>query len=78
MKCPKCGYPQFCPCTACKTHLINTKWKPWVPTEDGQAAECVECGFTASHDQWLEIEIGQLEAEGKWPPGEEIESNPQG
>ena len=71
--CPKCGYPQYCPCKACTAPDGFTPpgvktWK-WI-TGNGPIA-CGNCGFTASDDWWLDEEIYQLKMYSRyWTGGE--------
>ena len=58
--CPKCGYPQYCGCSACKDKIpegiFPYKWK-CEPIEGHEPLElyvCANCGFEASIDWWAD------------------------
>ena len=62
MNCPKCNYPQYCPCEACrKSHGQEIVWKNLY---DGNILECGYCGHTMSEEDWL-MEEWEQEMEGK-------------
>lgn len=51
--CPKCGYPQLCPCKYCHVYDSKTlKWE-WV---DGNTIACGRCHFSKPVDWWLVLE----------------------
>lgn len=57
MKCPKCGKHLVCGCGACRKRRGDLENMIIVPDDnyiDGQ--KCPFCGFTASCDQWSDIE----------------------
>jgi hypothetical protein len=68
--CPKCKYPQLCPCDACNRGKNDPrlKWKNVSeycinPVNEEKilidVIVCGNCGFKMSGDQWLEEEIKQ-------------------
>ena len=61
MVCPKCGYPQYCPCPSCADSLPSG-FNPWVWI-DGEYIKCVGCGITKHADWWLDREIEQIDIE---------------
>ena len=54
LACPKCGYPQYCPCDNCKDRL-PTEFKPWIYQPDGNSIACAGCGFIESIDYWEDL-----------------------
>lgn len=62
--CPKCKYPQYCGCCESCKKKIPEGIKPVIPTKDGEALICPNCGFIGSYDYWLDEEVRQLEEEG--------------
>jgi hypothetical protein len=54
MNCPKCNYPQQCPCKNC-----NPSVKPWI--QHGDVIECAGCGFKAHSDWWERKALEELE-----------------
>ena len=58
--CPRCGYPQYCGCDACKKD-VPEGMKPWVDV-DGELIACANCGLTRSIDWWetLEVDISDI------------------
>lgn len=72
MSCPKCGYPMYCGCEACKpTTPPNVLTYEW--TEDGECVVCGNCGFTAHIDWWYDydyhfaIQTGRTDDVGRLP-----------
>jgi|WetSurMetagenome_2_1015567.scaffolds.fasta_scaffold19379_9 hypothetical protein len=68
--CPKCGYPQYCGCTACIEGVpVGIKPYKW---NDQDCVICSNCGFTAHIDWWLDETVRQykqrLLSEGKEVP----------
>ena len=66
LKCPECNEEQHCGCPAC----MGRREQPVVTQRDdatGELLSCGHCGYTTSHDGWLDIEVEQLEAAGLWP-----------
>jgi len=59
LTCPNCGYPQYCGCNACAPR-IPAGFNPQKVCSDGEGYICANCGFTASCDQWLDIEVQQV------------------
>jgi hypothetical protein len=58
MKCPKCGYKQICPCTACRSHRGKQEAiKPWI--EKGAFISCANCKHTMEAMDWLDLEMNQ-------------------
>jgi hypothetical protein len=67
--CPKCNYPQYCPCDSCKCRNVGEL--KWVYSTDFainpvnkdklliDVIICGNCGLKMSGDQWLEEEIKQ-------------------
>ena len=55
VKCPKCDYPQYCPCEVCAKTNPNDML-PWIWV-DGNLIRCASCGLTLHADQWLDIEV---------------------
>lgn len=53
--CPKCGGEQLCPCVNCARE--NSGKVVWVWQKDGETIACGHCGFLASADQWMDIEM---------------------
>jgi hypothetical protein len=51
MKCPICGYPQYCPCESCRDELPSG-FKPWIWLEDHYSIKCAGCGFIEGVDWW--------------------------
>lgn len=62
LKCPECGYPQYCGCCDHCRRQIPEGIHPYTWTEDGECIRCANCGFTAHADQWLDIEEEQLKS----------------
>jgi len=56
VKCPRCGYPQYCGCPACITD-VPKGYLPEVVDESGECISCANCGFTMHVDGWLEWEM---------------------
>jgi len=52
MKCPECGYEQYCPCEHCRD-LCPPKHKKWIWI-DGELIKCANCGITKHADWWLD------------------------
>ena len=68
MKCPECGQELVCGCAACLVNFPAKENKAHMLfTPDGNCEKCPNCGYTDSCDGWLDIELDQLKAEGKWP-----------
>ena len=68
MKCPICGYPQYCPCESCQNsirHCTPKGFKPWIwisgtgTPADGECITCAGCGYTAHADWWEEQDLLQ-------------------
>jgi hypothetical protein len=55
MNCPKCNYPQVCPCETCSKNRTSDRLKPWIWIAD-ELIKCADCGFTASVDEWEKFE----------------------
>lgn len=54
--CPRCLSEYVCPCRAC-TFRLGTKTQTWQFL--GHDILCLTCGFTASHDWWLDLEMSK-------------------
>jgi len=63
--CPKCGYPQYCPCDSCKKNLPEG-YKPWIWDETGNLITCANCGLTMHEDEWLSESEKQNGVYGLW------------
>jgi len=60
MNCPKCQYPQFCPCPFCSSNLPAkgaTSWKV-----QNQDISCSKCGFTAPAYSLFESALSAYQA----------------
>ena len=58
IKCPKCGYPQYCGCDEC-IKILPQGYKPW-NVLNGELHQCPKCGFTAHYAEWLDIAYAQI------------------
>lgn len=60
VRCPRCGYPQYCPCDSCKK-LLPKGINPWVWVDASECngldgvIECAGCGYRNHEDFWLEL-----------------------
>ena len=62
MNCPKCDYPQYCPCKSCQDRgTMPEGFKPWVWI-DGENLQCANCGFKARADWWEDRELRSYQA----------------
>lgn len=50
-KCPRCGYPQVCPCSSCVLHDPHNPHKRWT-WERGDHIKCANCGLIEHIDYW--------------------------
>lgn len=53
--CPDCGYPQICPCPACKEVPPIKPWQ-WANEKRGDIA-CSGCGVIKHVDEWQDLAI---------------------
>lgn len=58
MFCPNCGYPQYCGCVHCKDRL-PAGMKGWT-YENPCFVVCGNCGFTASEEWWMDLDIDMM------------------
>lgn len=56
VKCPKCGYPQYCGCNTCIKD--GEDFKRWIPNTT--SIPSWSCGYTMSYDYWLNEELKQM------------------
>ena len=61
MKCPRCGYEQYCPCKSCKAR-IPKNYKPWIERH-GDLIECANCGISRHIDWWEDEAVEQYRKE---------------
>jgi len=59
LKCPTCGYPQYCGCCDYCLSKIPPGIKPYTTYPDGYS--CPQCGFKGSCDWWLDEGTRQLD-----------------
>jgi hypothetical protein len=68
-KCPKCGYPQFCGCDSCKSHLPNGikpyRWDSFKieGQPDMEVIVCANCDYSNSPDWWMNEEEEQYKVQ---------------
>lgn len=60
LKCPKCDYPQYCPCKSCNSKIPKS-FKPWIFKNDENVHICANCGSDADIDWWINESYRQLE-----------------
>lgn len=70
LKCPKCGYPQFCGCPSCKPNIpegiLPYKWSSIKIDKDNADLEviiCANCGYDNTPDWWMEEEEKQYKVQ---------------
>lgn len=54
MYCPRCGYPQYCGCDACK-NKVPDGFKAQI--YEGCIITCPSCGLSKHEDWWLNLSI---------------------
>ena len=55
--CPKCGYPQVCPCPACTKRRKDKKTKPWKWALNKNTIICANCGLAKGEDWWENLDM---------------------
>ena len=74
MNCPKCGYPQTCPCPSCQARTPTSK--PWVWV-DGEFIKCGNCDLVEHCDWWMDVEYEYYESLKKGNEHVNIKSFPE-
>lgn len=61
--CPKCDYPQYCGCSSsyCRD-ILPVDMSPQIEL-GGEVLGCAKCGFSATIDEWADIEFQLMRRE---------------
>jgi len=66
--CPDCGVELSCPCKSCAENTKGKLKEIWQENKEGIfQIKCPKCGFTASGDYWLDIDVEKAKKNGCWP-----------
>lgn len=58
--CPKCLYPQYCPCDQCASG-VSKGFTPWVWDSTQELVSCSGCGWTTDASSWEDESINQYQ-----------------
>jgi hypothetical protein len=56
VKCPECGYPQWCGCEACLKNFPPPEGMKTYYFTDGENIACGGCDTVRSGSEWIDVE----------------------